>query len=75
VFKIGNRKIQKIRTSHFVNLPKVWMKNNAQTGDEVEIGIESDGSLNIRIATARDTLQDVARADAHNPTSRRSACE
>ena len=49
MFKIGTRQIQKVRTSHFVNIPSVWMKNNAKKGDEVEIGIESDGSLNIRI--------------------------
>ena len=67
MFRIGTRKIQKIKTSHFINLPKVWMENNASKGDEVEIGIESDGSLNIKIVSARDTLQDIRRADAHNP--------
>ena len=75
MFKIGTRKIQKVRTSHFVNLPNVWMKNNAQKGDEVEIGIESDGSLNIRIASTRDTCQDIERADAHNRPHGRGACD
>lgn len=52
--QIGHRKIQKISKAHYVNLPKLWIINNkAKNGDCVDVRLEPDGSLNIRLASCQ----------------------
>ena len=55
MLKIGTRKIQKIRGSHYLNLPKIWTENNhTKKGDPVDIELQDDGSLNIKVAPLPD---------------------
>lgn len=55
MLKIGTRKIQKIRGSCYLNLPKIWVSNNqTKKGDPVEIKLMTDGSLNLRVASPPD---------------------
>ncbi len=55
---LGKRRIQKIRHSQFINLPKVWTENNqTKQGDVVEITLEKDGSLKLKFVPVVEASQ------------------
>lgn len=46
--ELGVRKIQVIRGTSFVSLPRTWIKNlRLKKGDRVNIGLRDDGILEI----------------------------
>ena len=45
---LGSRKVQLIRGTAFVSLPKTWIKNiGLEKGDRVNISLRDDGVLEI----------------------------
>ena len=52
MFELGERKIQDLGGSKFVNLPMEWVKNRKiERGDTVVISLMTDGSLRIKEKT------------------------
>lgn len=46
--RLGSRKIQEIRGSAYLNLPRIWIRNcHLQKGDAVCIVLLDDGTLKI----------------------------
>ncbi len=45
---LGSRKVQLIRGTLFISLPRIWARNfNIKRGSEVMISLKDDGSLEI----------------------------
>lgn len=55
MLRLGQRNIQKLGRAQYINLPKVWTENNqTKKGDLVDIELQDDGSLNIKVASPSD---------------------
>jgi len=50
-FKLGKRKIQRLKYSFFVSIPKIWLENRGlQKGSTVELEVDDRGDLVVRPA-------------------------
>lgn len=55
MLQLGKRNIQVLGRAQYINLPKIWTENNhTSKGDPIEIELQDDGSLNIRVAPPSD---------------------
>lgn len=49
VIKLGRYKLQRLRRSYYLAIPKVWVESkNLKKGSELEILLDSDGNLLIK---------------------------
>ena len=59
---LGSRKVQLIRGTFFISLPRIWARNfNIQRGSEVRISLHDDVSLEL---SHQDGIQE---SDANGP--------
>lgn len=59
--KLGSRKVQLVRGTFFVSLPRTWAKNfNIKKGTEVDFFLQDNGSLELSIIKGAKESDEIA---------------